>query len=161
MNLREEHGYSYGATSIVDMRLQAGPFYAAAGVQTDKTSESLVEFFKEFDGILLPVPDDELSRAKNYIALRFPSAFETTSDISRRLEDTITYALPDDFFSRYVPAVNAVSTADVQGVARSLVRPDALAVVVVGDRKTIEPAVRALNAGAITVMTVDQVFGAK
>ena len=159
MNLREEHGYTYGATSIVDMRRQAGPFYAAAGVQTDKTSESLVEFFKELNGILQPVPDEELTRAKNYLALRFPSAFETTSDISRRLEDAIAYALPDDYFSRYVPAVGALTAGEVQRVARNLVRPDAVAVVVVGDRKVIEPGIRALNLGPITLMTAEQVFG--
>ncbi len=88
MNLREQHGYAYGASSAFDMRMSAGPFYAAAGVQTDKTAEALKEFFNELNGILKPVPPDELARAKNYVSLRFPGAFETTSDISRRLEDT-------------------------------------------------------------------------
>ena len=71
------------------MRIQPGPFFAAAGVQTDKTSESLTEFFKELNGILQPIPADELARAKNYVALRFPGGFETTGDISRRLEDSV------------------------------------------------------------------------
>src|SRR5437879_5891575 len=70
MNLREEHGYAYGAGSGFDMRLSAGPFAASAGVQTDKTSESLKEFFNELNGILKPIPADELARAKNYVALR-------------------------------------------------------------------------------------------
>src|SRR5437867_745986 len=84
MNLREKHGYTYGAGSSFDMRASPGPFAAAAGVQTDKTSESLKEFFNELNGILQTVPGDELARAKNYVALRFPSGFESTSDISRR-----------------------------------------------------------------------------
>ena len=50
-NLREEHGYSYGASSVFDMRLSAGPFLATAGVQTDKTGESVKEFFNELDRI--------------------------------------------------------------------------------------------------------------
>ena len=93
MNLRETHGYTYGASSAFDMRIQPGPFFAAAGVQTDKTSESLTEFFKELNGILQPIPADELARAKNYVALRFPAGFETTGDISRRLEEVLTYHL--------------------------------------------------------------------
>ena len=48
-NLREVHGYAYGAGSAFDMRARAGPFYAAAGVQTDKTAEALKEFFNELD----------------------------------------------------------------------------------------------------------------
>ncbi|MBM3820488.1 MAG: insulinase family protein [Acidimicrobiia bacterium] len=50
-NLRETHGYSYGASSAFDMRLSSGPFVAAAGVQTDKTADALREFFNELNGI--------------------------------------------------------------------------------------------------------------
>jgi predicted Zn-dependent peptidase len=159
MNLRETHGYTYGASSTFDMRIQPGPFFAAAGVQTDKTSESLTEFFKELTGILQPIPADELARAKNYVALRFPSGFETTGDISRRLEEVMTYHLPDDYFSRYVFSIGAVTGNDVQRVARTYIQPDKLAVVVVGDRKVIEPGIRALNLGPINVLSIDEIFG--
>ena len=159
MNLRETHGYTYGASSAFDMRIQPGPFSAAAGVQTDKTSESLTEFFKELNGILQPIPADELARAKNYVALRFPAGFETTGDISRRLEEVLTYHLPDDYFSRYVSSINAVTGNDVQRVARTYIQPDKLAVVVVGDRKVIEPGVRALNLGPINTLSIDEIFG--
>ena len=159
LNLREKHGYTYGASSTFDMRIQPGPFFAAAGVQTDKTSEALTEFFKELNGILQPIPADELSRAKNYVALRFPSGFETTADISRRLEDVLTYRLPDDYFSRYVPNIEAVTAADVQRVARTYIQPDKLAVIVVGDRKAIEPGLRALNLGPLNVLAIDDIFG--
>jgi len=158
-NLREVHGYSYGAGSGFDMRLGAGPFFASAGVQTDKTSEALKEFFNELNGILKPVPADELTRAKNYVSLRYPSGFESTSDISRRLEDALVYHLPDDYFSKYVQNIQAVTSADVQRVAQKYVHPDRVAVVVVGDLKTIEPGIRALNLGPVTVMTLDEVFG--
>ncbi len=159
LNLREEHGYTYGANSFFDMRNDAGPFTAFAGVQTDKTAESLTEFFNEFTGVLQPVPADELARGKNYVALGLPSGFETTGDISRRLEETLVYALPDDYFSRYVPNVQGVTTADVQRVARAYIRTDRMAVVVVGDRKAIEPGIRALNLGPVNIITIDQIFG--
>jgi predicted Zn-dependent peptidase len=161
MNLREVHGYAYGASSAFDMRGAAGPFYAAAGVQTDKTSEALKEFFVELNAILKPVPAEELARAKNYVALRYPSAFETTGDISRRLEDALVYNLPDDYFAKYVQSIQGVTAADAQRVAQKYIKPDHLAVVVVGDLKVIEPGVRALNLGPIKVMTADEVFGPK
>src|SRR4051794_33891894 len=161
MNLREQHGYAYGASSSFSMYAGAGPFYAAAGVQTDKTAEALKEFFNELEAILKPVPAEELARAKNYVALRYPSAFETTGDISRRLEDQLVYHLPDDYFATYVARIQAVSGADVQRVAQKYVQPGKFAVVVVGDLKTIEPGIRALNLGPVKVLTVDDVFGPK
>jgi zinc protease len=159
LNLREKHGYTYGASSSFDMRAAAGPFSAAAGVQTDKTAEALAEFFNELNGILKPVPAAELARAKNYVALRFPGGFETTSDISRRLEDALVYKLPDDYFSKYVQNIQTVTAADVQRVAQKYIAPDRFAVVVVGDKKTIEPGIRALNLGTVRELTVDEVFG--
>ncbi len=161
LNLREKHGYTYGANSAFDMRVSAGPFSAAAGVQTDKTAEALTEFFTELNGILKPVPADELARAKNYVALRFPSSFEATSDISRRLEDVLVFKLPDDYFSRYVQNIQAVTAADVQRVAQKYIAPDKFAVVVVGDKKTIEPAIRALNIGPLKELTIEETFSSR
>jgi predicted Zn-dependent peptidase len=160
-NLREVHGYAYGAASSFDMRVGGGLFFATAGVQTDKTSEALTEFFNELNGILKPVPGDELARARNYVALRFPGTFETTTDMSRRLEDMLLFKLPEDYFSKYVQSIQTVSAADVQRVAQKYVLPTRFAVVVVGDRKVIEPGVRALNLGPIRTMTIDEVFGPK
>jgi len=159
MNLREQHGYAYGASSAFDMRASPGPFYAAAGVQTDKTADALKEFFNELNGILKPIPAEELTRAKNYISLRFPGAFETTGDISRRLEDLLVYHLPEDYFAKYVQNIQAVSEADVQRVAQKYIQPNRLLVVVVGDLKTIEAPVRALNLGDVKILKVDDVFG--
>jgi predicted Zn-dependent peptidase len=161
MNLREKHGYTYGASSSFDMRAEAGPFAAGAGVQTDKTGEALKEFFNELEGILKPVPADELNRGKNYVALRFPAGFEATSDVSRRLEDALVYKLPDDYFSKYVQNIQAVTAADVQRVAQKYIQPNRFVVLVVGDRQKIEPQIRPLNLGNLKVMTIDEVFGPK
>jgi zinc protease len=159
MNLREKHGYTYGASSSFDMRASAGPFTAGAGVQTDKTGEALKEFFVELEGMLKPIPADELSRAKNYVALRFPAGFESTGDVSRRLEDALVYKLPDDYFSKYVDNIQAVTAADVQRVTQKYIQPGRFVVLVVGDRQKIEPQIRPLNLGNLRVMTVDDVFG--
>ncbi|MGH9386580.1 MAG: M16 family metallopeptidase [Vicinamibacterales bacterium] len=157
-NLREKHGYSYGASSIFDMRGSAGPFLATSGVQTDKTAEALKEFFVELDGILAPVPAAELEKAKNYVALGFPGEFETTGDLARKLEELVAYGLPDDTHANFVGAVSRVTAADLQRAAARYIQPDKMAVVVVGDRGSIEGAIRGLNLGPIHVVPIDDFF---
>jgi predicted Zn-dependent peptidase len=159
LNLREKHGYTYGANSQFDMRLGAGPFLAAAGIQTDKTAEALKEFFAELEGIRQTVPEDELTRAKHYVSLRFPLGFETTGEIAGRLEQALVYHLPDDYFATYIQRIESVTAADVQRVAQKYIDPEHFAVVIAGDRAAIEPAVRALNVGPVKILTVDDIFG--
>ena len=158
-NLREEHQYSYGASSRFDMRLSAGAFQAGAGVQTDKTSEALREFFNELNGILKPIGGDELAKAKNYVALSFPSEFETSGDLSSKMEEMVVYGLADRYFGQYVDNIQAVTAAAVQKAAATYIEPKRFAVVVIGDRKVIEPGIRALNLGPVRVMTVDEAVG--
>jgi hypothetical protein len=70
----------------------------------------------------------------------------------------VVYGLPDDYYARYVPAIQAVGAADVQRVAQQYIQPDRLAIVIVGDRETIEPPLRALNLGSITDVSIDEIF---
>lgn len=157
-NLRETHGYTYGAFSMFDMRKAAGPFFAMAGVQTDKTADALKEFFVELTNILKPVPADELDRFKNYAALGYAGEFETSSQLAGKLEELAVHNLPEDVFSTYVAAVQKIAPADVQRVAKQYLLLDRLAVVVVGDRATIEAPIRATKLGPVTVVPVADVM---
>jgi predicted Zn-dependent peptidase len=157
-NLREEHGYSYGAGSSFAMRLSAGPFSAQAGVQSDKTAESLTEFFKELDGMGAPVPADELTRAKNLQALSFPGEFETAGNMTARLAELVVYGLPDRYFDQYVQRIQGVTGTDVQRAARQYLASGQMIVVVAGDLATIEKPIRAANVGPVTVVPVDEVL---
>ncbi|HWI20664.1 MAG TPA: pitrilysin family protein [Vicinamibacterales bacterium] len=157
-NLREDKGYSYGASSVFDMRLSAGPFLAAAGVQSDKTAPSIQEFFNELNNILKPIPEEELKKAKNYVALGFPGEFETTGDLARKLEDLVVYKLPEDTYTKFVSSVTSITAADLQRLAARYIQPDKMAVVVVGDRKSIEGPIRLLNLGPVNFITIDELF---
>jgi predicted Zn-dependent peptidase len=157
-NLREKNGYSYGASSTFDMRLSAGPFLTAAGVQTDKTGPAVAEFFNELNAIVKPIPEEELAKARNYVALSFPGEFETTGDLARKLEELVVYNLPEDTFSNFVSTVTKVTAADLQRLAARYIQPDKMAVVVVGDRNAIEGPIRQLNLGPITHITIDELF---
>jgi zinc protease len=157
-NLREDHGYAYGASSSFDMRMAAGPFTAGAGVQSDKTTESLQEFFKELTAIRQPVPAEEVARARNYLALGFPGDFETTGGMTGNLVSLVVYGLPESFFADYVPKIQAVTAADLQRVAAQYIQPDRFAVVVVGDLAKIEAGIRAAGLGPVRVVTVDEIL---
>jgi len=151
-NLRETHGYTYGANSQFAMRRMAGPFQAGASVQSAKTDSALIEFLRELRRIRdEAVPQAELDKAKAYIALGLPGDFETTSGSAGQFSSLLTFGLPLDYYNSYVARINAVTAADVQRVARQYLDLDHFAIVVVGDRSQIEAGIRALNEGPLSI----------
>ncbi len=157
MNLREEKGYTYGARTSFDYRRGAGPFAATAGVQTAVTRESVFEFMKELRGVRgeRPVTPAELEFGKQAIIRGFPRTFETSEQIAGRLTDVVLYNLPDDYFNNYIARVRAVTLADVARVADRYLDPSRMAILVVGDRKVIEPGLRSLDNVGQTITFVD------
>ncbi len=159
MNLREKHGYTYGAGSRFEFRPLSGPFVASASVQTAVTDSSLVEFANELKGILKPIPPSDVERAKNYVALGFPADFQSVGQIATQLEELVIYGLPDDYFNRYTERILAVTPADVERVARKYINLDNLAFVIVGDRKEVGRSVTALKIAPEKFLTVEDVLG--
>jgi len=153
-NLRETRGYTYGAGSRFDMRRAAGPFLASAEIVSAKSDSALLEFMKELNGIRQSVPADELSRAKRYLQLQLPGNFETTQQIAAALVPVAQYNLPLDYYNNYVQNVEAVTQADVARVAQQYINPGSLAIVIVGDRKTIEQALKSVNVGPIAIRDI-------
>lgn len=152
-NLREEHGYTYGARSVFDMRHKPGPFFAAANVQTDKTGAALQEFFHELEGIRQPVDAGELNKAKNYLAYGYPADFLTAAQFAGQLEEVWTYGLSEDSLEAYVDRIQAVTPADVQRVAEAYIRPQDMAIVLVGDWAAIKPQLEELQLGEPQLVT--------
>ena len=160
-NLREDKGYTYGAYSYFSFNMLPGPFMAGASVQTEVTDSALAEFFKEMNGILEPVPEDEITGAKNYEAFSLPAQFESVSSIAGNLDELVTFGLPMDYFNHYVDNILAVTQRDVRRVAREYVNPGRVKVIVVGDRAAIEGGIRALDLGPVTVLSIEDVLGPK
>jgi predicted Zn-dependent peptidase len=160
-NLREQHGYTYGAGSSFDMRHYPGPFVARSSVQTEVTDKALVEFFKELNGITRPIPSEELTRAKNFVALGYPDNFQTVAEIAANIEEIVDYNLPGDYFNNYVDYVLNVNAGDVSKVSKRYIVPDKMAVIVVGDRNKIEEGIRKLNIGEIKHYKIEDVLGKK
>ena len=158
-NLREQHGYTYGAGSRFDFRPLAGPFLASSAVQTAVTDKSITEFMKELNGILAPVSDTELERARNYVAFSYPADFQSVEEIAGELVNLAVYNLPDDYFDKYIGHILAVTKEDVARAARKYLDPQKVDIVIVGDRQHIEAGVQALNLGPLKVLTVGDVLG--
>ncbi len=162
MNLRETHGFTYGARSAFDWRpRQPGPFAAASSVHTEVTAAALQEFLKEMEGLrgAKPVSEEELEFAKNYLTRGYPAEFETASQLADHLETLVEFALPDDAFSRLIPEVQAVRPEDVHQMAKKFMQLDRLLMVIVGDRAKIEPALRQLPVGrTLQAVELDEAF---
>ena len=150
-NLRETRGYTYGAGSRFEMRRAAGPFLASAEIVAAKTDSALLEFMKELNAIRQSVPASELSRAKRYLQLQLPGNFETTQDIAFQLVPVALYGLPLDYYNNYVQNIEAITETDIARVAQQYINPGLLAVVIVGDRKSIEPGLKAINVGPVVL----------
>ena len=157
MNLREDKGYTYGARTAFDYRRSAGPFMATAGVQTAVTKESVYEFLKELRGIRgeRPVTAAELEFSKQALIRGYPRTFETPEQIANRVTDVVLYNLPDNYFNNFITRVRAVTVADVNRVANRYLDPSKMALLVVGDRKVIEPGLRSLTDVGQTITFVD------
>jgi predicted Zn-dependent peptidase len=116
-------------------------------VQTDVTKEALVETLKEYRDLHSerPISASEFEKAQLGLIRGFPPTFETPSQVLRRLLDIVHFGLPDDYFSSQVARFEAVTLEDVQRVASEHVDPEALSILVVGDRAVIEGPMRALG----------------
>ncbi len=150
MNLREAHGYTYGAFSEFVFRRGPGPFWIQSGVRTDVTAPAIAEILKEIKRLgAEPVTAAELTIAKDAIVRGLPSAFETSGTTVGTMSSLYLYDLGLDYFTKF-PALVAGVTADaVKAAAAKHVSPDRLVVIAVGDRAKIEPGLLRLGLGAV------------
>jgi zinc protease len=158
-NLREQHGYTYGAGSRFRFGPIPGSFIAYSSVQTEVTDKALAEFFKEFERIREPIPDEEVSRGKNLVALSYPADFQSVSNIARQLEDLAEYNLPSNYFDNYINDILNVKDDEVHAAAEKYIVPDKMIVIIVGDRTKIEDGIKALNLGEINNLSIEDVLG--
>lgn len=153
-DLREDKGYTYGASSRFDMRKYAGPFTASAEVVSAKSDSALIEFMKQLRDIRDPIPEAELAKTKRYLQLELPSSFETNGQVATRLSDVALYGLPLDYYNHVVDEIGAVTQGAAQRVAAKYIDPSHLAVLIVGDRKLIEGPIKSLNIGPMVFLDV-------
>ena len=152
LNLREVHGYTYGASSYYDWRRQSGPFVISTAVQTEVTGAAISEVMKEIDRMRTEqISEEELTLATSYLEGVFPIRYETTAAIASALAVMVTFKLPETYYDTYRSKIGAVTTLDVLSAARTYVHADQLQVVVVGDPVVLKPTLKALNIGSLSL----------
>lgn len=155
MNLREEKGYTYGAYTRLNTKRLAGDIEATAEVRNEVTGESLKEFFYELERIReTHVGDDELADAKSFLTGVFPIRAETQEGLTNLIVNQHLYGLAENYLQTYRANIDAVTVDDVKRVAQAYVRPDEMAIVIVGDATEVLPQVKAY-ADAVDVYDTD------
>lgn len=138
LNLRERHGYTYGARSSFAFRRDAGPFVVSAPVRNEVTRQAVDEVVNELRNIRTGfVEAHELDDVKNYLMGVFPATVQSASDIATRLLDIELYGLPEDYFDHYREAIGAITREEIARVANKYIDPDRLLIVVVGNAAEI------------------------
>jgi zinc protease len=152
LNLREAHGYTYGASSFYDWRRGPGPFVVSTAVQSEVTAPALREILLEIDRIRAEkISEEELSLASDYLDGVFPIRYETTAAIASALATMVIYDLPADYYDSYRKNVRAVTADAVLYAARTHLHPDELQTVVVGDAQVVRDSVADLNVGELQI----------
>jgi zinc protease len=150
MNLREEHGYTYGASSFFRYYRGTGPFISYALVRTDVTAPATEQLFKELDEIhTKPLTDAELRLAKDSIIRSLPGDFESDFGVNGQLSNLWLFGLPQNYYTSLPAKIEAVTSADAQAVAAKYIHPENLLVIEVGDKSKIESGLKDLKLGPI------------
>lgn len=132
-NLRETHGYTYGAGSSLSSDRLIGSFNASADVRNEVTDSAVVEFLNELRKIRTePVKEKQLQSIKNYITGSFARSLESPSTIANFAINIDRYDLPEDYYSNYLKRIQDVTVEDVQEMAHKYIKPDSAYILVVG-----------------------------
>jgi zinc protease len=156
LNLREKHGYTYGASSAFAYRRGPGPFVIGTNVRTDVTAAAVSEILGEIERMRTTEPtEEELALAKESIARSLPSQFETTSHSASTMGELFVYGLPLDYYAALPAEIDAVTAADVRRTAETHLKPRQLVIVAVGDTGQIEAQLRGLDYGPVEVLDIE------
>ncbi len=145
-NLREKHGWTYGAYSAFDMNREGGGFSASAETRNEVTAQAIVETMKEINRLRdEPVPDSELELQRQYNIGNYLLSLENSARIAQRVQDMELYGLPADFYKTYARRMAAVDATKVADLAKKYMSTENVALIVVGEAKEVQPALEKIG----------------
>lgn len=154
MNLREDKGYTYGARSSVSGLTQGGAFRARASVKTATTAPALTEFMYEIRGIIGErlISDEEFVAGQGRSLQGYPSYFEGIRGVLGQFASADARRRPEGWLAGYRDRISAVTREQAQAQLGSIVDPDQLVVVIVGDYAAVGSEVEALELGPMVML---------
>ena len=153
-NIREEKGYSYGVRSSFDFGHGPGAFRAGGEIVGEKTDLALIEFMKELKGVqgARPITDEELAMTRDALSQRLLGTFGSVAGTDNAITTIWLQGLPEDYYQQYARRIAAVTKDDVLRVAKQYVDLNHVAIVVVGDRKSIESGLKGTGIAPVVIL---------
>lgn len=146
MNLREGHGWTYGAYSSISGNKYTGDFSASAAVRNAVTDSAVVEMLKEIERIRTTLPSEkELALAKAKYIGNFVMTAEKPQVVANFALREKTQSLPADFYENYIKNLEAVTLEQVQAAAKKYFSDDAARIVVAGKASDVLPRLEKLG----------------
>ncbi|MDH4124922.1 MAG: insulinase family protein [Gammaproteobacteria bacterium] len=146
LNLREDKGYSYGAWSGFSGNKEYGSYTAQAGVRTDATVDSIVQFENEIRGYAESgISESELSFTRKAIGQSDARAYETPSQKLAFLGQILEYDLDENFVNAQNEILAGIGKDQINELAKRLLQIDQMIIVVVGDKQSILPGLQTLG----------------
>jgi zinc protease len=156
INLRERHGYTYGARSQFVFRRAAGPFVVSTGVRTEVTAPAVTEIFKEIRGVRdAALSTEELALAKDSLVRSLPAEFETSMRVTASTANIYAYELGLDYYTKLPARLAAVTAEMAKAAAEKYLAPEKLVVIAVGDRAKIAADLQKLKLGPSETRNAD------
>jgi predicted Zn-dependent peptidase len=138
-NLREKHGFTYGARSSFSPHLLSGDFSVDTDVRNEVTDTSITLILEDLKNITIDlVTDEELETVKNYMTGVFPLQLETANAVASRVINLKLYNLPKDYYSKYISAINNLTKQDILDAAKKYIHPEDMTIVVSGDAGAVK-----------------------
>ena len=154
LNLRENKGYTYGATSRFNYHKDAAQFEVSSSVGSENTGNAVNEILKELKKIKEGVTDKELDFARSSVIRRYPGNFETNGQVSANLVSLVLHSLPDNYFDTYIDSLTKVNIEDINKAAVESIHPDKLSILAVGDKKLILKQLEDLNISKVDELDI-------
>ena len=146
LNLREKHGWTYGAYSSIGSGKYINKFRSGSSVRNAVTDSAIVEVFNELKRIRTElVSEEDLKNAKAKYIGNFVMQIEKPSTIASYALNKETQGLPDDFYENYIKNINAVSAEDIKNAANKFFLADQTRVVIVGKAADVLPGLEAMS----------------
>ncbi|MBI5433781.1 MAG: insulinase family protein [Planctomycetes bacterium] len=147
MNLREDKGYTYGARTNFDGGTRPGAFTASAAVKTADTAPSVVEFMKELTKIRDGITVEELAFTKDALLSSASKDYESTRSLQTLVDRVSELGYPDDYVDRRLAYLRSVKAEELNALAKRAIRPEAMVILVVGDKAKISADLAKLGYG--------------